>query len=125
MSYYGKALSNLSGNINFKFTSDSGDTRFLNLNYESIDALRKFLDKKEGEMELLEQFLNMDKEPIFEITKADYISGEDAYEVINIVADSTGLSAMGMGITVEWDVDFTLDEHLQDLHEKCIIEGIK
>lgn len=62
-------------------------------------------------MTLKEQFEAMDRMPIIEINTADYIGG----------ADDTGLRTNN--IFVEWDNIFSLDEHLQSLHE-LIIEDV-
>lgn len=66
-------------------------------------------------LDLLEQFENMQKMPIIEINKADYIGGDDDYEIYNITADKKGLYTGSF--FVEWDVVFSLDEHLQALME--------
>ena len=69
-------------------------------------------------LDLLEQFNNMQKMPIIEINKADYNGGDDDYEIYNITADKKGLYAGSL--FVGWDVTFSLDEHLQTLMELII-----
>ncbi len=69
-------------------------------------------------LDLLEQFEKMQKMPIIEINKADYIGGDDDYEIYNITADIKGLYTGSF--FVEWDVVFSLDEHLQALMELII-----
>ena len=67
-------------------------------------------------LQLKEQFEQIDKMPIFEIETTD------GYEIYNINATDYGLYTQGIngdGIGVEWDDVFSLDEHLQELYEKC------
>ena len=70
---------------------------------------------------LVSQFNNMKYEPIFEIETED---GE--FHVYNISASVKGLELGGVANVgfhsygleiVEWDVNFGLDEHLQELYE--------
>lgn len=48
--------------VKIKITSGLGDTRFLNLNVNSIDALREFLDQKEKDIYLdyINNFVTVD-----------------------------------------------------------------
>ena len=78
---------------------------------------------------LIEQFNNMKRIPLFEIEL------DDEYHIFHIMADDAGLHAGGVtnsgfhpyhGLSVEWDDSFSLDEHLQELYDVCltnIMEG--
>ena len=71
---------------------------------------------------LLNEFNNMSKLPVFEISYEDMgIVNDDEYEVYNINADINGLNTLGINglISIEWDETFSLDEHIQELHELC------
>lgn len=77
---------------------------------------------------LINEFHNMNLDPLFEIELAD-----DEFEIYHIMADDEGLHAGGMsnvgfmprGITVEWDATFSLDEHLQALFEVCYNNALR
>ncbi len=68
--------------------------------------------------QLIEEFNNMDKLPMFEI---EY---NEEYFIYNITATESGLETQGESglITVDWDDTFSLDEHLQSLYELCYEE---
>ena len=63
--------------------------------------------------DLLQQFNEMNKIPLFEIEN----NGE--FYIYDIVADDIGLSAGSTDCSIEWDDTFSLDEHLQSLYELC------
>lgn len=70
---------------------------------------------------LLEQFNEVNKMPIFEINLKDYgLSDNDDYIYTNITANECVLECDSIG--VEWDNNFSLDEHLQYLFELWIEE---
>ncbi len=71
--------------------------------------------------ELINEFNSMDKQPIFEIE----IDSE--YYIYYIQATNKGLEAGGCsntgfssyGLSIEWEDDYSLDYHLQELYEEC------
>ena len=62
---------------------------------------------------LINEFNNMDKMPLFEI---EY-NGE--YYIYNIIATNEGLTVQCSDISVEWERDYTLDYYLEGLYELC------
>lgn len=62
---------------------------------------------------LLEEFNNMERIPIMELEVE-----QEGYLIVYVTADEEGI--YGDFEKVEWDEIFTLDEHLQTLHEKII-----
>jgi len=62
--------------------------------------------------ELIEAFNNMKSMPIIEIEVS-----EGEYEVYNLYADEQGIHT-SCGITVNWDIDFNLDSHLDTMLDK-------
>ena len=77
---------------------------------------------KGGKMKtLLEQFNEMNKMSIFEINLQDYgLSDNEDYTYTHIMANECGLRCEG--VDVEWDNNFSLNEHLQELFELWIEE---
>ena len=71
---------------------------------------------------LIKQFENTRSIPMFEIQI------EDEFYIYHIQATENGLEAGGCsnvgfmphGIITEWDVDFGLDQHLEELYELCL-----
>ncbi len=62
--------------------------------------------------DLINQFNNISLIKCFEIQDQN---GE--YHVFDIWADSEGLNTYGASL--DWNDCFSLDEHIQELHEKC------
>lgn len=70
---------------------------------------------------LLEQFNEMNKMPIFEINLQDYgLSDKEDYTYTNITANECGLGCDG--VDMEWNNNFSLNEHLQELFALWIDE---
>ena len=76
--------------------------------------------------ELQKEFMEMSRYPIFEIEGND---GE--HHIFHIEASKKGLKAGGVtntgfipydGLEVKWDDTFSLDEHLQELYDRCLKE---
>jgi len=76
--------------------------------------------------QLIEEFKNMNLSPMFEIEDA-----KNEYDIYYINCTDEGLEAGGCAnigflhidkdsLFVEWDEDFSLDEHLQELYSLCI-----
>ena len=77
----------------------------------------------ESHMELLEEFNNMDKIPMFEISYGDFDESQyGEYEIYEITANKNGLECHGINklLEVSWDSAFSLDEHLQELYYICL-----
>ena len=78
---------------------------------------------------MIEQFNNSKLMPIFEIETEDgefhvyYISATEKGLELGGVAN-VGFHSYGLEI-VEWDVNFGLDEHLQELYEIAYEDAIK
>lgn len=69
--------------------------------------------------QLLKEFENMDRIPIFEINLKEYKDlKEDEYYIFNIIADINGLHTDE--VTVEWDEYFSFYEHLSCMYDKCL-----
>ena len=68
-------------------------------------------------MKLLQEFNDMKLEPIFEVNLRDYLPESkfvyDLYVYDYITADEKGLTISGEFL--EWDENFSLDEHLVNL----------
>ena len=83
-------------------------------------------------LELIQEFENIDRMPIFEINIADHLSPdlgiEEEYYIFNIGINDEGIYA-GFGtncgikkvkdLFIEWDEYCSLDEHLSYLYELC------
>ena len=73
-------------------------------------------------LELMQEFENMDRMPIFEINLKDYYEDleEDEYEIFTLYVNEKGIGVYHSDIFEEWDGCFSLDEHIQSIYEKVI-----
>ena len=97
-----------------------------------IDEVSRKIERFESLKELKEEFKNCNKETIFEISVTDNRERTSDYIVFEISIQDNKLVAQHVGLTkeeeesdkiafksVELDECFTLDEHLQELHQEC------
>ena len=76
---------------------------------------------------LREEFRNITRIPIFEMPAINIDTGEKGYIVWNIEEHRSGKGLMARAsedidedyILVKYDECFSLDEHLEELYEKC------
>ena len=86
-------------------------------------------------LELIQEFEEMEAQPIFEINLADYLGlEEDEYVIYYLQANEEGIEAGGCSncgfypytdLFVEWEEDESLECHLEGLYKLCINYAIK
>ena len=70
-------------------------------------------------MDILEEFNNMDKFPIFEVAILDE-NNEVDYLIFNIECSTTTLEITTEKVKIDIDDTFSLDEHLQYLYDSLL-----
>lgn len=82
------------------------------------------------QLQLLKEFENMDRIPVFEINIAEHLEiDDDEYYIFHLKADEKGIYAGGVtnsgfhqrdNLFIEWDDYFNFYEHLSCIYDKCV-----